>query len=232
MIRRANNNNSDKNVPPEISMEVMNYLIQKLESRQKKVFKFKAIFKELDSFESFYSQRKEIYLLLNNLEEDLKQASFAIKALYIQNKALLKDISNRVNENKNMTNKLNFIIGENENLKMKLNSINENKLENIISYSNNNINTMNINKKFKIDEEEEYEEPKAKNLIFKDNNKNAYMNINNINVENFNDKQNQYEQLANVKNIIKDMRNNKKDLRNIIEKHFKEQKKIQNNNKK
>ena len=231
MIRRANNNNTGKNVSPEISMEVMNYLIQKLESRQKKVFKFKAIFKELDSFESFYSQRKEIYLLFNNLEEDLKQASFAIKALYIQNKALLKDISNRVNENKNITNKLNFIVGENENLKMKLNSINENKLENIISYSNN-INPMNINNQFKIDEEEEYEEPKIKNLNLKDNNKNAYMNINNINIENFNDKQNNYEQLANVKNIIKDMRNNKRDLRNIIEKHFKEQKKLQNNNKK
>ena len=231
MIRRANNNIAGKNVPPEISMEVMNYLIQKLESRQKKVFKFKTIFKELDSFESFYSQRKEIYLLLNNLEEDLKQASFAIKALYIQNKALLKDISNRVNENKNMTNKLNFLVGENENLKMKLNSINENKLENIISYSNN-INSMNINNQFKIDEEEEYEEPKTKNLNLKDNNKNAYMNINNIDIENFNDNQNNYEQLANVKNIIKDMRNNKKDLRNIIEKHFKEQKKLQNNNKK
>ena len=228
MIRRANNNNTGKNVPPEISLEVMNYLIQKLESRQKKVFKFKAIFKELDSFESFYSQRKEIYLLLNNLEEDLKQASFAIKALYLQNKALLKDISNRVNENKNLNNKLNFIIGENENLKMKLNSINENKLENIISYSNNNnINSMNINNKFKIDEEEEYEEPKTKNLILKDNNKNAYMNINNMEIENFEDKQNKYEQLANVKNIIRDMRNNKKDLRIIIENHFKEQKKIQ-----
>ena len=227
MIRRANNNNTGKNVPPEISLEVMNYLIQKLESRQKKVFKFKAIFKELDSFESFYSQRKEIYLLLNNLEEDLKQASFAIKALYIQNKALLKDISNRVNENKNLNNKLNFIIGENENLKMKLNSINENKLENIISYSNNNINSMNFNNKFKIDEEEEYEEPKIKNLNLKDNNKNAYMNINNMEIDNFDDKQNKYEQLANVKNIIKDMRNNKKDLRIIIEKHFKEQKKIQ-----
>ena len=232
MIRRGNNNNIGKNVPPEISLEVMNYLIQKLESRQKKVFKFKEIFKELDSFETFYSQRKEIYLLLNNLEEDLKQASFAIKALYIQNKALLKDISNRVNENKNLNNKLNFILGENENLKMKLNSINENKLENIISYSNNNINSMNINNKFKIDEEGEYEEPKTKNLILKDNNKNAYMNINNMEIENFDDKQNKYEQLANVKNIIKDMRNNKRDLRNIIEKHFKEQKKLQNNNKK
>lgn len=114
---------------------------------------------------------------------------------------------------------------------MKLNSINENKLENIISYSNN-INPMNINNQFKIDEEEEYEEPKIKNLNLKDNNKNAYMNINNIDIENFNDKQNNYEQLANVKNIIKDMRNNKRDLRNIIEKHFKEQKKLQNNNKK
>ena len=232
MIRRANNNNASNNVPPEISMEVMNYLIQKLESRQKKVFKFKSIFKELDSFESFYSQRKEIYLLLNNLEEDLKQASFAIKALYIQNKALLKDISNRINENKNMTNKLNFIVGENENLKMKLNSINDNNnLENIISYSNNINNVMIANNKFKVDEEEEYEEPKIKNLNLKDNNKNPYININNINIENLNENQNKYEQLANVKNIIKDMRNNKKDLRNIIEKHFKEQKKLQNNKK-
>jgi hypothetical protein len=130
-----------------------------------------------------------------------------------------------------MTNKLNFLVGENENLKMKLNSINEPKLENIISYSNNN-NLMNNNNKFKIDEEEEYEEPKTKNLVLKDNNKNTYMNINNMEIENFNDKQNKYEQLANVKNIIKDMRNNKKDLRNIIEKHFKEQNKLQNNNKK
>lgn len=45
MIRRANNNNTGKNVSPEISMEVMNYLIQKLESRQKKFSNLKQYLK-------------------------------------------------------------------------------------------------------------------------------------------------------------------------------------------
>ena len=91
MIRRhniTNKNNNTNNIQnnnesinkKDSNLDVMDYLMQKLDFRQKKIIKFKNLFKELDSFESFYAQRKEIYLLLNNLEEDLKQASYAIKA--------------------------------------------------------------------------------------------------------------------------------------------------------
>ena len=220
MIRRQNINKNQSNEP---NLEIMNYLIQKLEARQKKVFKFKTLFKELDSFESFYSQRKEIYLLLNNLEEDLKQASFAIKALLMQNKTLIKDINIKTNEYKNISNKLNFTLGENENLKLKLNSIKQNKIDNIQYPNSSNNNMVNINiDSIKVDEEEEYEEPKTKNLDLKENNMNN-MAIANFNVYNNNNQDNKYEQLSNVKNIIKDLRNNKKDLRKIIEQHFKGQ---------
>ena len=221
MIRRNNNTvNKSKNITSETSLEIMNYLVQKLEARQKKVLKFKNVFQELDSFESFYSQRNEIFLLLNNLEEDLKQATFAIKALIMQNKALLKEINIKTNENKNVLNKLNFTLGENENLKLKLNQQNDNINFNIsypIDINNNNLSNTNI-KQIKIDDEEEYEEPKIKNLDIRDNN---IINENNNN-NNF-DKMNKYEQLSNVKNIIKDMRNNKRDLKRIIEQHFNEQ---------
>ena len=224
MIRRNNKNNDNTN---NSSLEVMNYLIQKLEARQKKVLKFKNLFKELDSFESFYSQRKEIYLLLNDLEEDLKQATFAIKALTMQNQALVKDINIKINENKNLTNQLNFTLGENENLKLKLNNFNENNndalsypindLNNVNNYNNNLVN-VNI-ESIKVDDEEEYDEPKTKNLDI--NNKIVNNRVfEKININNMN-KQSQYEQLSNVKNIIQDMRKNKKDLKKIIEQYFK-----------
>ena len=224
MIRRHNKNNDNTN---NSSLEVMNYLIKKLEARQKKVLKFKNMFKELDSFESFYSQRKEIYLLLNDLEEDLKQATFSIKALTMQNQALVKDINIKINENKNLTNQLNFTLGENENLKLKLNNFNENNndalsypindLNNVNNYNNNLVN-VNI-ESIKVDDEEEYDEPKTKNLDI--NNKSVNNRVfEKININKMN-KQSQYEQLSNVKNIIQDMRKNKKDLKKIIEQYFK-----------
>ena len=119
--QKVNENNKKEN---DSNLEVMNYLIQKLDFRQKKIIKFKNLFKELDSFESFYSQRKEIYLLLNNLEEDLKQASYAIKALLLQNKSLIKEINTKISENKNLSNELNLTIGKNQNLKMKIENLN------------------------------------------------------------------------------------------------------------
>ena len=176
MKGRTNKNTNEIN---DTNLEVMNYLIQKLESRKKKIIKFKNLFRELDSFESFYLQRKEIYILLNDLEEDLKQSSFAIKALVLQNKALLKEINIKINEKKTISNQLNFTLGENQNLKLKLNNINE-KIIYTIPFSNNNINNnnlLNVNiNSIKIDNEEEYEEPKIKNLVIKNNNSNNNMN--------------------------------------------------------
>ena len=215
MIRRTNKNTNEIN---DTNLEVMQYLIQKLESRHKKIIKFKNIFRELDSFESFYFQRKEIYILLNDLEEDLKQSSFAIKALVMQNKALLKEINIKINEKKTISNQLNFTLGENQNLKLQLNNINDKIIDTIPfrnnSINNNNLLNVNINS-IKVDNEEEYEEPKIKNLIIKNNNSDN--NINNL------EKQNKSEQLNNVKKIMKEMRNNKRDLKKIIEEHFKMQ---------
>ena len=63
MIRRHNiknknnniSNNCNNNKTSDSNLDIMNYLIQKLKFRQKKL-------KELDSFEPFYSQRKEVHL--------------------------------------------------------------------------------------------------------------------------------------------------------------------------
>ena len=226
-IKNDNPNNNNKNKSNEQSLDVMNYLIQKLESRQKKIFKYKNLLEELDSFETFYSKRKEIYLLLNNLEEDLKQASFAIKALMLQNKSLLKDINTKLSENKILSNKLNLTIGENQNMKVKLENINkkENQFNEMVNYdinnnSNNNLINVDINS-IKVDEEGEYDEPKIKNINLKYN-KSVQINNNNYENEKFN-KEYTYDQFSNVKNIMAEMRNNKKNLKKIIEAHLKEQ---------
>ena len=226
-IKNDNPNNNNKNKSNEQSLDVMNYLIQKLESRQKKIFKYKNLLEELDSFETFYSKRKEIYLLLNNLEEDLKQASFAIKALMLQNKSLIKDINTKLSENKILSNKLNLTIGENQNMKVKLENINkkENQFNEMVNYdinnnSNNNLINADINS-IKVDEEGEYDEPKIKNINLKYN-KSVQINNNNYENEKFN-KEYTYDQFSNVKNIMAEMRNNKKNLKKIIEAHLKEQ---------
>ena len=226
-IKNDNPNNNNKNKSNEQSLDVMNYLIQKLESRQKKIFKYKNLLEELDSFETFYSKRKEIYLLLNNLEEDLKQASFAIKALMLQNKSLIKDINTKLSENKILSNKLNLTIGENQNMKVKLENIKrkENQFNEMVNYdinnnSNNNLINVDINS-IKVDEEGEYDEPKIKNINLKYN-KSVQINNNNYENEKFN-KEYTYDQFSNVKNIMAEMRNNKKNLKKIIEAHLKEQ---------
>ena len=239
MIRRHNINNKKNNISNncnnnktnDSNLDVMNYLIQKLEFRQKKIIKFKNLFKELDSFESFYSQRKEIYLLLNNLEEDLKQASYAIKALLLQNKSLIKDINTKISENKNISNELNLTLGENQNLKMKLENLNTNESKNYdkINYNINKINNndlLNVNiESIKVDDEGEFDEPQMKNINLKNNNvkmENDYKS------EDFNYEYN-YGQLANVKNIMNEIRNNKQNLKRIIEEHLKNQNKNNSN---
>ena len=238
MIRRHNitnkNNNSNNNESnkTDSNLEVMDYLMQKLDFRQKKIIKFKNLFKELDSFESFFAQRKEIYLLLNNLEEDLKQASYAIKALLLQNKSLIKDINTRIAENKVISNELNLTLGENQNLKMKLENLDTNEVKkneiinnNINKINNNNLVNVNI-ESIKVDDEGEYDEPQMKNINLKSNN-NIKMESNNKN-EDFN-YENNYEQLANVKNIMNEIRNNKQNLKRIIEEHLKNQNKNNSN---
>lgn len=227
-MNRINNNNSSN----ESKEDVMEYLIQKLDARQKKVAKYKNLIKTIDSFESYFAQRKEIYILLNNLEEDLKQATFAIKALVIQNKTILNDYNKQINDNKTIFNRLNFVIGENENLKLQLmknnqsiendDLINQNiDQNNYIDERIDNIQQMKDNN----DEEEEEDEPKIQKLedFIPERMKN---NVNNNNVnKNINNSSN-YNQLSNIKNIMKDIKKNKLELKQIIEQHFREQRNI------
>ena len=241
MIRRHNitnknnNSNNNENNKKDSNLEVMEYLMQKLDFRQKKIIKFKNLFKELDSFESFYAQRKEIYLLLNNLEEDLKQASYAIKALLLQNKSLINEMNTKISDNKKISNELNIALGENQNLKMKVEKlenikINQNKMNEINNYDRNNNNDLvNVNiESIKVDDEGEYEEPKVKNIDLKYNSNSKLNSYNNEEEDEIN-QDNNYEQLSNVKNIMKEMRNNKRNLKRIIEEHFKEQNAFDNN---
>ena len=176
-----------------------------------------------------------VYLLLNNLEEDLKQASYAIKALLLQNKSLINEMNTKISDNKKISNELNIALGENQNLKMKVEKlenikINQNKMNEINNYDRNNNNDLvNVNiESIKVDDEGEYEEPKVKNIDLKYNSNSKLNNYNNEEEDEI-IQDNNYEQLSNVKNIMKEMRNNKRNLKRIIEEHFKEQNAFDNN---
>ena len=110
---------------------------------------------------------------------------------------------------------------------MKLENLNTNESKNYdkINYNINKINNndlMNVNiESIKVDDEGEFDEPQIKNINLKNNNikmENDYKS------EDFNYEYN-YGQLANVKNIMNEIRNNKQNLKRIIEEHLKEQNK-------
>ena len=144
----------------------------------------------------------------------------------------MKEINTKIIDNKKISNELNISLGENQNLKMKLEKLekirlNENKINEINNYNMNNNDLVNVNiESIKVDDEEEYEEPKVKNIDLKYNTNsksNTYYDENDeINQDN------NYEQLSNVKNIMNEMRNNKRNLKRIIEEHFKEQNDMDN----
>ena len=79
--------------------EIMNYLIQKLESRYNSIIKFNELLDTYNSPEDFFSLRKDFKLLFNDLEEDFRQGIFAIKALTSQNIKILDESINLLNDN-------------------------------------------------------------------------------------------------------------------------------------
>ena len=210
--------NVKRNIVNNINFDVMEYLIEKLESRQKKVIKCQNLIKSINCYEAFYSQQKELYVIFNELEEDLKQAIFSIKALILQNKNLLAEANIKQNEDKILNEKLNNTIKENETLKIQLFTFKQNS---------NNLNDENKGKKFIIDNtNNEFEEPKVEYFNEKSNNI-----LNNENKANINKKKNgkkyddyeKYEQLSNVKNILKEINSNRMNLKNVIKQHLKNQ---------
>ena len=108
--------------------DIMEYLIKKLESRQRNLNGYTNLFNSIDSIEAFYLKRKDIFNLFQNLKEELRQASLAIKALMIQNKALSEEKIQFLDNKKNFAKILkenNYLLKENNNLTQKLKELNK-----------------------------------------------------------------------------------------------------------
>ena len=205
-------------------IEVMKYLINKLESRYNSILKFNKLIDSSDSPNSLFSIKKDLKLLFNDLQEDFRQGIFAIKALTTYNKNILDELKIKEKENKTIAEQLNNILQENKNLKLKIIKSIENIPQIKIDSSKKDLN---INLKEDLDnnesaqEDENYQRRNYSNINIRNNEKE---------VEKF--KKNNYEldQLSNIKNIMDNMKKNKLKLKNAIEQHFINNKNLDNDN--
>ena len=216
--------------------DIMEYLIEKLESRKKNLSKYANIINSIDSFESFYEKRKDIYLLFQNLEEELHQASLAIKALVVQNKALSQEISNTKNIQKNYNKLLqenNYLLIENNNFAQELKELKNKKIKNgsahkVRNPSFNNFSTAKFNNfndignnyqpLNRVTSTKKINNSNIKKKIKKKNDN--YKKKNADDIYNFDLELNEIDKLKNVKNIMKNIQNNKNKLKEAIEQHF------------
>ena len=205
---------------------IMEYLIQKLESRQKHLSKYANIINTIDSFESFYQKKKDIFLLFQDLEEELNQASLAIKALVVQNKALAQESINTndiENNYKKLLQENNYLLKENCNYAKKLEELNnKSKSPKKLKSPSFSIGSKSRFNKYQSLNKNNIENKNIINKTIKNKN-----NINNKKKENSNKYTfnydldlNEINQLKNAKNIMKDMKNNKNKLKEVINEHF------------
>ena len=202
-------------------VEAMEYLIQKLESRYSSILKMNKLMDSLNSSDTFFSLRKDIKLLFNDLEEDFRQGIFAIKALTSQNKQLFDNLKIKNKENKNLTEQLNnFSSSENKNLKMQ-NIINIKDNDTQIIRKDNSKKDINVRNNY-----DKYENNIENESGSGGGNKNYYSMKNNSKkldekeIEQLKKNNYEFEQLSNVKNIMDNMKKNKLKLKIAIEQHF------------
>ena len=193
---------SDINNTP--SIEIMTYLIKKLESSYNSILKFNNLLDSYDTTESFFTLRKDLKLFFTDLTENFNQGIFAIKALTNQNKKILEEIKIKDIELQKNISQLKNKIPENKNIKLEFKE-NENKEEKIEIKENSKDNNI------KIEKDEELNENNVNN--------NLIMNKKEDNVRKKNNKF-ELEQLSNVKNIMNNMKQNKMKLKMIIDQHF------------
>ena len=158
--------------------EVMEYLVQKLESRYNSIMKFKELLDTLGSPESFFSLKRDLKLLFNDLEQDFRQGIYAIKALSTQNEKLMDDLKVKINENKELIDQLNNAISENKNVKLQILKFKDKKSQEIKKGKESP--KKNINRKEDFDKNEKnYEyELRNRNYLNKNNNFNQEKNQN------------------------------------------------------
>ena len=194
----------DSDINDNSSIEIMAYLIKKLESSYNSILKFSNLLDSYDTSESFFTLRKDLKLFFTDLTENFNQGIFAIKALTNQNKKILEEIKIKDIELQKNISQLKNKIPENKNIKLEIKE-NENKEE------NKKIKENSIDNNIKIDKDEEFNEVNANN--------NLIINKKEGNIRKKNNKF-ELEQLSNVKNIMNNMKQNKMKLKMIIDQHF------------
>jgi len=217
--------------------DIMEYLIKKLESRQRNLNSYANIFNSINSIEAFYLRRKDIFNLFQNLEEELRQASLAIKALMIQNKALSEEKIQFSENKKNFAKILkenNYLLKENNNLAQKVKELNSENIDTI----EKRIKTPNFNKdfqKYKFKTNKSFQNKKrpippksfgnktsydTKNFNKKKVNQKKMINNNKTKKERLNESYDDIKELKNVKAIMEDMKKNKLKLKEVVNEHF------------
>ena len=224
-----------------LNSDIMEYLVQKLESRERNLSKYANFFNTMDSFETFYQKKKDILNLFKSLEEEIHQATLAIKALLMQNKALSKEnVDTQVNQRdyNKLLRENNYLLIENNKYAKKLKYLNNNrstyrakspsfnkvskiKMENKDKNKNEPLKKINSGKKINYTSYKNINKNKILNnrKINENKSKNHLSNIEDIynydiNIDNFN-------RLKNIKNIMKDLENNKAKLKEVINEHLK-----------
>ena len=224
--------------------DIMEYLVQKLESRERNLSKCANFFNTIDSFETYYQKRKDIFNLFKSLEEEIHQAALAIKALLVQNKALsMENVDKKLNQRE--YNKLlqenNYLLIENNKYAKKLKDLNnyykspkrtKSPSFNEVSNVKTDNRDKNKNKSFKkINSGKKSNFSSYKNI---NKNKNKSMNNKKINenkskpkiynteeIYNYDIDFDNFNKLKNIKNIMKEMENNKAKLKAVINEHLK-----------
>ena len=196
----------DSELSDNSSIEIMNYLIKKLESTYNSILKFNNLLDSYDTSESFFTIRKDLKLFFTDLTENFNQGIFAIKALTNQNKKILEELKIKELKQQKNINEFNNIITENKKIKPEI----ENKEENF-EIKENNIENIKDNNKNNLEKNEE----------LKENNINNNIIINNKE-ENIRQKNNKFEldQLSNVKNIMDNLKKNRMRVKMILGQHF------------
>ena len=194
----------DSDINDNSSIEIMTYLIKKLESSYNSILKFNNLLDSYDTSESFFTLRKDLKLFFTDLTENFNQGIFAIKALTNKNKKILEKIKIKDIELQKNISQLKNKIPENKNIKLEIKE-NENKEEKFEIKENSKDNNI------KIEKDEELNENNVNN--------NLIMNKKEDNVRKKNNKF-ELEQLSNVKNIMNNMKQNKMKLKMIIDQHF------------
>ena len=190
----------DSEISDNSSIEIMNYLIKKLESTYNSILKFNNLLDSYDTSESFFTIRKDLKLFFTDLTENFNQGIFAIKALTNQNKKILEEMKLKDFENKEITEQINNIHNENKKLKTQIIKIKDKDIE----------DNLDKNEDYNY-KEDEFNNLKKGKII----NKNKEINNNNINNNKY-----EFAQLSNVKNIMDNKKKNKMKLKMAFEQHF------------